>query len=230
MNQPDETVVAHPAWVWRLLRIGFPLLGAGAGGLLLLAAGWVVSLPVAPLQGLFRVVDRAPQPWAGIGVVALGAGAGLLLAFASEQDSLVVTVSPGRVGLRRGAHATELAGGQVGAAFLDGEELVLLDPAGRERARMKSDLGQDRLAAAFTGHGYRWHAGGDPYRDQYRRWVPDTPDLPPAANALLRARERALAKPDHDDAADLRAELARLGVVVRQEQRRQYWRRTETPE
>jgi hypothetical protein len=66
------------------------------------------------------------------------------------------------------------------------------------------------------------HAGGD-------RWVDDLPDLPASANALLRVRARALAKGDGDEAARLRADLARLGVVVRDDGRRQYWRRSGRP-
>ncbi|HEY3506636.1 MAG TPA: hypothetical protein VGN37_28090 [Actinocatenispora sp.] len=45
------------------------------------------------------------------------------------------------------------------------------------------------------------------------------------ANALLRARALAVRKDDRDDADDLRAELGRLGVVVRDTDKRQYWRR-----
>ena len=54
--------------------------------------------------------------------------------------------------------------------------------------------------------------------------MPDTPDLPAAVNALLRARERALEDGDHADAADLRREITKLGHVVRTEHHRQYWR------
>jgi len=80
-------------------------------------------------------------------------------------------------------------------------------------------------AAAFRKHGYPWSDDGDPHRDQYRRWVPDMPDLPASANALLKARELALQKKDKTDAEDLRKELARLGYVVREEGTRQYWRK-----
>jgi hypothetical protein len=62
--------------------------------------------------------------------------------------------------------------------------------------------------------------------DQYRRWVDDLPDLPASANVLLKARARALDKGDGDEAAQLRADLARLGVVVRDENTRQSWRRS----
>ena len=43
---------------------------------------------------------------------------------------------------------------------------------------------------------------------------------------LLKARARALDKGDGDEAVQLRADLARLGVVVRDENKRQYWRRS----
>ncbi len=87
-------------------------------------------------------------------------------------------------------------------------------------------MAQYRLQAAFVTHGYTWLAG-DPHADEYRLWVEDTPDLPPGADALLGARARALGKggDGKDDAAELRAELAKIGVVVREEKKRQYWRR-----
>jgi cysteinyl-tRNA synthetase len=49
--------------------------------------------------------------------------------------------------------------------------------------------------------------------------VPGVDGLPPGADALLTAREK-----NSDDADELRAELARLGVVVRDEKGKQYWR------
>ena len=53
--------------------------------------------------------------------------------------------------------------------------------------------------------------------------------MPSGADALLVARQRVLEKGDRRDVAELRVELARLGVAVRDEGRRQYWRRTTTP-
>ena len=49
-----------------------------------------------------------------------------------------------------------------------------------------------------------------------------SPDLPPGADPLLRARAKVLGK--RDEAAELRAELARIGLVVRDERKRQYVR------
>ncbi|WP_420911227.1 CysS/YqeB C-terminal domain-containing protein [Streptomyces nigrescens] len=51
------------------------------------------------------------------------------------------------------------------------------------------------------------------------------PGLPQGANALLKARAQLLDKRSSSgDLRELREKLARMGVVVRDEKRRQYWR------
>ncbi len=228
----SETVVSERLWARVMMWIGFPLLGAGAGWLLKSVAGWVVSLPWAPLQGPFELADQLiasfGEPRATVGALAVGAVAGLVLAFIAEQESLTVALSHDRVSTKRGESARSIERASVNAVFLDKKQLVLLGRSGEELAREASDLDADRLREAFVAHGYPWLAGGDPYEDEYRLWVEDTPDLPAGADALLKARGRALGRGDEgkDDAAALRAELARLGIVVREEKKRQYWRRS----
>jgi hypothetical protein len=224
MDERDETVVAEPAlarWIW---WVGFPLLGAVAGWLLLRAVDWAISLPQAPLPGPLRLLASLPEPPATAVAIILGILAGLALALQTERESLTVTVSGGLVRMARGERTTAVAGGQISGAFLDGKRLVLVGHTGEELAREPSDLDRDQLREAFLAYGYAWHADGDPHRHDFRRWVADAPEVPGAANALLKARERALARNDHEDAAELRAELAKLGIVVREEQTRQYWR------
>jgi hypothetical protein len=223
----SETVVSEPAWLRALVWLGFPLVGAGAGWLLKSVASWVASLPWAPLQGPFKLVASFGEPQATIGAVVTGAVAGLVLAFIAEQESLTVAVSPDQVSMKRGESSRRIERTSVNAVFLDGKQLVLLGRSGEELAREASDLDADRLQAAFLARGYPWRADGDPYKHEYRLWVEGMPDLPAGADALLKARARALGKGDDgkDDAAELRAELARLGIVVREENKRQYWRR-----
>lgn len=220
-----RTVVRQPAWVTGLVWTALPPLGAAAGWLVMLAAGALADLRWAPLGWLFRLIDAVPQPAGTLGALCVGGFAGLGLAYAAHRENLTVTIGWDAVtAARPGAPPASFPRGGIGAVFLEGKQLVLLGRAGEELAREKSDLTGGRLAAAFTAHNYPWRPDGDPYEKEYRRWVPDEPGLVPAANALLRARERALDRNDATDVAELRGELARLGVVVRETGRRQYWR------
>ena len=112
----------------------------------------------------------------------------------------------------------------VATVFLDGKHLVLLGPDTGELAREKTDQPVSKLAEAFTRHGYPWRADGDPQADAFRLWSSTSPGLPAGAGALLSIRARALKDDKTEDAADLRAELLNLGVVVRDQGGKQYWR------
>jgi hypothetical protein len=224
MQTRSEIVVADPRWVVPLYWLGFPVLGAGAGWGLTAVSDWVAGLDWAPLRGPFRLVASIPEPQATIGAVAIGIVAGLILAGMAAAESVAVTVAGDRVEIRRGGEVRRVDRGTVGAVFLDGRELVLLGPDTAELARQKTDLPARRIRDAFRGHGYPWLDGGDPHRDEFRRWVEDMPGLPPGAEALFRARTKALAGNDKEDAAQLRTELAKLGLVVRDEKKRQFWR------
>lgn len=221
---PEATVVAEPRWVWALVWLGLPVLGSVVGLLVVPLARWVASLPWAPLQGPFELVERYGGVQLTIGLVVVGAAAGLLLAAMGAAERLTVTVSDAGVTLAREGKERYFDRSAVTAAFRDGKQLVLQGATTAELARDKTDLGTDELAAAFTRHGFRWH-DTDPYAEQLRRWVPDSLGLPDGANAVLAARALAVEKARSDDADELRAELMKLGVVVRDENKRQYWRR-----
>ncbi|MGV9978533.1 YqeB family protein [Micromonospora wenchangensis] len=206
-----------------VLWVGVPLLGAAVGGLLPLVADWVAGLPWAPVQGWFELVAGLPYRRALAGGVTLGVLAGLFVAHVGTRERLIVTVDRSGVRWRRDGVEGELPRRTVTAVFVDGRELVLLGPAGAELTRERSDLSRRRLRDAFDGHGWPWR-DADPHRDAYRRWVEGLPDLPPGADPLLRARQRAVDADRGRDVRELRGELARIGVVVRDEGGRQYWR------
>lgn len=218
-----ETVVADPKWVSPTMWVGFPLAGAGVGVLLKAIAGWVASLEWAPLQGPFRLLASIAEPQATIGSLAVGALLGLILAVIAASESVAVTVADDRVTIRRGSDERRFDREPVRAVFVDGKHLVLLGPATEELLREKTDQPPGRIRDAFVAHGYPWHED-DPHGDEFRRWVDGTPGLPPGADALLKARAKALSDGDKNDAAQLRTELARLGLVVRDENKRQFWR------
>ena len=226
ITRREPTVVGTGTGEKALLWGGFPALGMVAGMLLERLAGWAATLPWVPFQGPLRLIASLPEPWGTLVPIAVGAVAGLVLAFIGHQESLTVAVTGESVTLRRGESTREISAAAVDAAFVDAKHLVLLGSGTTELAREQTDARVDRLREAFTAHGYTWY-DADPHREEFRPWVEDSPDLPAAAHALLKARRRALEKDRKNEAADLRDELAALGVVVKQHDKRQHWRRVE---
>ncbi|MDR8408957.1 hypothetical protein MTP10_09415 [Nonomuraea sp. 3-1Str] len=227
-SPPDAT--ALPALGERvLIWVAFPLLGAGAGWLLRYVAGWAASLPWTPFEGPLRLVGSIPPTAFTIGAVALGAVAGLVLAVIADEYTVKVVVDDRQVAVAHRGSRREVPRGSIAAVFLDAKQLVLLGHDTEELVRQGGDLPRPGpLAAAFQAHGYPWREG-DPHREEFRRWADGLPDLTDAAHAYFRARARALEKGDGEDAEQLRLELARLGVAVREENKRQFWRLTGRP-
>src|SRR5688572_5487750 len=178
-----------------MIWLGFPLVGAAAGWGLQAAAGWVAELKWAPFQGPFKLVASIDQPWATIGALVLGAIAGVVVALFAAADVLTVRVSGDTVAVSRGGKpAREFQREQVTGVFQDAKHLVLLGAGTGELLREKHDVTEAHVRQAFETHGWPWLPGGDPHAGQYRRFVDDDPDLPPAANAMLKARAVAVSK------------------------------------
>ncbi|WP_254549200.1 YqeB family protein [Catellatospora tritici] len=220
----QQTRVTYDGIAWAFVWAGFPLAGAGVGWLLRAVAGWVAGLAWAPLQGPFRLVASIREPYGTLAAVGVGALLGLGVALLATLEVLVLVIDDDAVALRRGGvERARFGRPAVRGVFIDLKHLVLLGADGAELDRQECDLDVERVRAAFERHGYRW-LPGDPHAAHYRRWVDGDPDLTGPAGALLRARQRAVDRGEDRDRDEFRAELARLGVVVRDEGKRQYWR------
>lgn len=215
--------VREPALVRAGAWVVCPLLGGGVALLVVSLADVLLGLPWVPFEGPIELVASIPQPWAGIGAAAVGVIAGLVFAALWTRDRLEVDVAPEQVRLRRGATTRRFDRTAVTTTFRDGKHLVLVDGDGDELAREKSDLGGTRLRDAFVEQGWPW-ADADPHAERYQLWVDGDPRLPVAADVLLRARAKALCNVLDDEANELRHQLARIGVLVREDKARQYWR------
>jgi hypothetical protein len=202
------------------------VIGAALGWGLVALLDWLLGLPWIPLRGPLTLVDSIPDAIALPVLVGLGVVAGVLFGLYALQDEPFVTVGDEDVRLRRGSADRRLPRSAVHAVFLDRKDLVLLGDDGNELDREKIDRPADRLAEAFTRHGYPWR-DADPRAGDYRLWTATAQGLPSGAGALLSIRARALKDNKSADAQHLRAELINLGVVVRDEGGQQYWRRTD---
>lgn len=207
-----------------LVWLCLPAAGAALLLLVVRVLGWL-PLP-GPLPGPLDLIRRLPEPAAAIGAASLGAVLGLVLAALIDHESLTVRITPGEVVLTRPGTTHTVPRREVAVAFPDRDQLVLLGRTGRELGREPSNLSLRRLRPAFAANGIAW-ADHDPYLESYRRWVPDLPEVPATAQALLAARQSALRSGDERDQRELRAELGRLGYVVRDDHKRQYWRKAD---
>ncbi|TDC84158.1 hypothetical protein [Actinomadura sp. 7K507] len=214
-------VLREPVWSTVGIYVVAALGGAGVGWLVGLLADWLVTLPWAPMQGPAELVGSIPA----VVLPAVGLLAGLVLGSVAQFEQLVVRLGKDDVVLTRKGRQQRFAREDVATVCRDGKQLVVLGPDGGELARHECGLDFGRVAAAVTEYGYLW-ADADPYEDDFRLWVPGLPGLTEGANALLKARQKSLEDKggDDDDVQALREELSRLGVVVKDEKKRQHVR------
>ena len=218
------TTVQETAAVRYGIWVACPLAGAAAGWGLGLAATGITTLGWFPFQGVFQLFTDIPQPWGTVVSLGVGAVAGVVFALFWASEMMSVEVSAGGVALRRDDKTFRFGRDEVESAFADGRQLVLLGRDGSELARETSDLSRAELERAFTGQGYRWR-DADPFAAEFRMWVEHAPDLPADVNALFTARRKAISKYETEEAAELAREIRKRGVAVRDEKKRQYYRR-----
>ncbi|SCV42667.1 Uncharacterized protein yqeB [Bacillus subtilis] len=189
-------------------------------------AKWALSLPWIPFEGPLRLVTSFQA--AAFITALLGMSAGIWFAHSVIAMLLSVKITDDTVELTKGKKVQTIRSDDIALVFIDHKRLVLLGTAGYELVREEIDEKPVNVEKAFRQHHYEWSTDGDPFKDQFRRWIPDAPDLSPGAHALLKARHHALKDEETDDVEEFRLELAQLGIVVRDEGTRQYWRKAQT--
>ncbi|MFF1817159.1 hypothetical protein ACFVWG_07670 [Kribbella sp. NPDC058245] len=225
----SKTVIGHSVTDKVVLYGGLPLAGAVLGFFLPRIADWASRQKWVPFQGPLELVARWDGWWVVVVCIVVGLLGGLLLAAMALDDTLKVTITNDSVEFLKNEKTVTVPRTKVAAAFLDGKEIVLLDATTRELAREKHDqLRSDaqKIPQAFRAHGYPWSDAGDPHADRFRRWVEDEPELPPGANAVLKARAKSFGDGDKGkaDLRELRDEVAKLGYTVKDKDKKQYWR------
>lgn len=214
MNAPSTTISLD-----RRLTSVFAGAGAVAGLALAFLTGPVTSwlldrVDSAPV--FLRVIDQLPFVVAAPALTALGAVAGWIVFAIWEGEVGTLTLDDDGVLITKEKSSVRFAADEVTEAFLDGEELVLVDERTRELSRTASDKGlEPRLRTAFGDHGITWRGSEDPRAAAFHPWVDRGPELEAEDHALLRARQRALTDERAGAAATLRDQLRDRDIVVR---------------
>src|SRR5699024_10160922 len=97
---------------------------------------------------------------------------GLVVAAIGVKEMLVVRITDDEVQLDQDGHKQIITRKEMDTAFLDGKQLVILGKSGFELARGEIDETPKNIVNGFTSHDYAWSSKGDPFKDEYRRWVP----------------------------------------------------------
>lgn len=219
----NKATVGYSTGQHVFLWTAFPLGGAVLGYLLSLVPGWIAALPWFPNQAKIAELADVIGLKTTIVLIVIGVLAGGFLTLMAYDGIVTVTIDAESVTVTRKDNEAVFPRAEVSGVFVDAKELVLLGVHGEELAREKTDLKSHKLKAGFESHGYRWHEH-DPYGEHFTRWIDGATSLPQDAHAILRARQTAIEKGDTADLRQLRRELFRHGVFVREEGKRQYWR------
>lgn len=221
---PETTVIGLTKPHATIMYIVLAILGGIIGFFMPQIGDWISNIPIVPLGDLIETISSYNKFWFRIVSTPLGLGVGIIVAYWFTQELLTIEISNQKVYLNKGNYQPTFAVQDIKYVFSDGKQLVILGKSGMEMTRVEHDEKIKNLAKVFQKHDFPW-VDEDPYKEQFRRWVENTPDIPSAVNALMKAREKALQKEDEEDVEDLRNEILKLGFIVRDENTRQYWRR-----
>ncbi|KAB2340148.1 hypothetical protein F8566_45610 [Actinomadura rudentiformis] len=100
-----------------------------------------------------------PSPWPTVLAAVVGALAGFLLGTIASHESLSVTVSAEYVVLTGKGEQRKFACNEIGRAFMEDKQLILLDRNGQNLTRQDCGLKPRRLSSAFLRHGCPWSEG-----------------------------------------------------------------------
>ncbi|MFC8689426.1 hypothetical protein [Brevibacillus porteri] len=206
-----------------ILWLGFPLIGLVFGWFLPSIAKWGSSLPWIPFQGPLKLIASYSGAWVGIVTMILGLIAGIALTLLSFHESLETSVYDEKVTCKLRDDEILFNKKDISLVFLDKKQLVFLGNDEKELFRCKQELNKNTVGAAFIKHNYIW-SDTDPFIHDFKIWVVDSPDLSPAANALLKARGIEIEKGNDKEAFQLAQELWKLRVSVKERDKRQYYR------
>ncbi|MFC8150661.1 hypothetical protein ACFUP3_13330 [Bacillus paralicheniformis] len=221
MNQ--ETIVGLSKIEKILYWIIPPVLGAVLGWFFPVIANWVLTIPIVPFKGPLEFITSLNSFWVSIIAAVIGIVAGLFFSQYIFTEILQVFISDQNVKLLFKEKEEVIEKKDISAVYLENKDLVVLGHKGTELYREQLESKRALAESTFKHHGYKW-ADEDPFKNEYQRWVADHPDFPSHINTLLLARERALLDNKHEEAKILRKDLAKLGVVIQDEDKRQYVR------
>ncbi|QVY61862.1 YqeB family protein [Cytobacillus gottheilii] len=200
-----------------------PVIGALVGWFIPVIADWTARIPIMPFGAVLDWVASLEGRWVSAAAALLGILAGIIFIVYVFNETLKINVTDAKVKLCIHKVVKQIDRDMISAIYMDGKDLVILSHKGKEIFREQSESKKEWVSKVFRQHLYPWK-DHDPFASRYQRWVANHPQFPQDVNALLSARERAMQEEEAEEAKVLRKDLAELGVVIHDENKRQYVR------
>jgi len=219
----NETIIGLSKGEKLILIIIPPVMGALLGWFIPVIADWAISIPFIPFEGLLEWVAALESQWVSVIAAVLGMLAGIFFVFYAFSKTLKITITDEKVTLNFKEKENHIHKKDISAIYMEGKDLIFLGSKGNELYRGQPESKKEVISQAFQQHWYPWE-NKDPFENQYQRWVTDHPEFSSHINTLLSAREKALKNEETEEAKVLRKNLAEAGLVIRDEDKRQYVR------
>jgi hypothetical protein len=219
------TTVRIPARYTAIFTVGGAVAGLVAAFIVGPLVGWMLGL-IGDAPGPLRLAAELPLVWAVPALTLAGAVVGFLVVASWEEDAGTLEVADGGLTVRSKDADRFIPASAAARVIAEKKELVVLDHGAGEvfRGPVEDEM-LPGLREALRAHGYPELETEDPYAADFTTWVNGDGRLDEADEELLRARRRALADGRPGAAEEALEALHRRGLVVRDRDGRQQYRR-----
>ncbi|KMY45786.1 50S ribosomal protein L29 [Pradoshia eiseniae] len=220
----DKEIVLGLSRFEKKLYFWVPMvLGGMLGWFIPVISDLLLKLPVVPWGGIIEFIASLNSLWFSIVASIIGIIVGIIWTLIIYNESLEIKINFENLQLKIDDKIDTIDKKDISAIYIDYNQLVILGESSNQLYREVLDAKKETAQEAFNLFQYPW-CEKDPYEGQYQRWVLGHPDFPEKINALLYAREITLREGKKKEAKYLQMDLAKLGVVIKDENNAQYVR------
>lgn len=203
-----------------------PVIGTVIGWLLPTWAGAASKLPWIPfIKGPLDLIASFDSPWTIVVTTILGIITGIILTILAYNYTLMITITTQKLSFGLEQEVWYFLKKDIQVVFMEGKEVIVLSNDDIELFRCKTELKARHIKAALAEYDYLF-AVKNPFENEFKKWVPELPELSRSAHALLKARERSVKENDLKNCLELSIELAKIGISVRDRNQQQYFRKS----
>lgn len=214
--------------------IGFSIIGAVVGYFFSYILSWANNIErfsnsrrLSLITKITDFVNSTIGEWDTLLFIIIGIVGGIYLGKILLRESPTVSISDYSIAIDNDLESLTFARNEIQEIYYDKDELIIIGTTDHELLRESYDIKEEKLKNTFKNHNYPFSLN-DPYKTYFKQWSSSTDELSIAANALMKARELAIKNKEEDEVIGIRNELSKLGVIVKDDDTKQYWRFTTT--